>query len=161
MAQYTTLLQPTQGEYDVNGSERIADDRAAYDMQAQKPFEADTLNTEIMTNRPFTSNWQDSNEIQVRIGCTDEHWLDLQSLRLHVDFIEYSSDEEVVKKPVRKRKCTCEEEGPERAAKTGKRDKKRKPTYESEDETHVTPVKKSRPGLHNYDGTCLCRAGKC
>ena len=104
--------------------------------------------------------------------------------------VEYSSDEEVVKKPVRKRKCTCEEEGPERAAKTSKRDRKRKPTYESEestseeegperaaktskrdrkrkptyeseDETPVTPVKKSRPGLHNYDGTFLCRAGKC
>ena len=59
--------------------------------------------------------------------------------------VEYSSDEEVVKKPVRKRKSTSEEEGPERAAKTSKRDGKRKLTYESEDETPVTPVKKSRP----------------
>ena len=92
MAQYTTLLQPSHDEYNIDGSEQIADDRAAYDMQAQKPFEADTLNTEIMTYRPSTANWEESNEIQVRIGCTDEHWLDLQSLRLHLDFVIKKKD---------------------------------------------------------------------
>ena len=95
MAQYTTLLPPQRDYATMDGAEQIAEDKSTFDLQAQRPFEADTLNTEVVTYRPFTTGWENSNEIQVRVGCTDYHWLDLKSMKLFLKFkIKKRNDDE-------------------------------------------------------------------
>ena len=75
------------GEYQtMDGEEQIEDDKEAYNLKSEKPFDADTLNTEIMTYRPYTSGWESSNEIVVQVGCTNDHWLDLETMTLHAEF---------------------------------------------------------------------------
>ena len=63
MAQYTTLLPPQRDYATMNGAEQIAKDKSTFDLQAQRPFEADTLNTEIVAYRPFSTGLETSNEI--------------------------------------------------------------------------------------------------
>ena len=86
MAQYTTLLPPQRTSAIMDGSEQIAEDKSSFDLQAQRPFEADTLNTEIVQYKPYTTDWETGNEIQVRIPCTDYHWIDLKSMKLFLRF---------------------------------------------------------------------------
>ena len=86
MAQYTTLLPPQRTSAIMDGSEQIAEDKALFDLQAQRPFEADTLNTEIVQYKPYTTDWETGNEIQVRVPCTDYHWIDLKSMKLFLKF---------------------------------------------------------------------------
>ena len=108
MAHYTTALQKksqtklseTGGAIAgadkgvaIDSAMEMVEENAAFDMKMSRPFDSDTLNTEIVKYVPSTNGWETNNEIEIKIPATDYQWLKLSSIRLYITFKIHKRDD--------------------------------------------------------------------
>ena len=77
----------------IDGAMEMVEENAAFDMKMSRPFDSDTLNTEIVKYVPSTNGWETNNEIEIKIPATDYQWLKLSSIRLYITFKIHKRDD--------------------------------------------------------------------